>query len=84
MKNPRETVELRRFHDGRLTDVRIERRVVRTRKDGTRFVRGLHGDSPLTQDMLTGMWYWTIHFTTGRATTFAELLQMIKAKQEQS
>lgn len=81
MKNMRETVELRRFQDGRLTDVRIERRVVRTRKDGTRFVRGLYGDSVLTQDMLTGMWYWTIHFTTGRATSFAELMRAIQHRQ---
>jgi len=34
MFNERQTVVLRRYQDGKLTDVRVERRVVRTAKDG--------------------------------------------------
>jgi len=77
MMNERQTVVLRRYQDGKLTDVRVERRVVRTAKDGSLYVLGVMGKSPLTREA-DGTLVWSIHFTTGRATTFADLLRQIQ------
>lgn len=64
MKNAKTMVELRRYQDGMLTDVRTERRVVRSRKDGTLFVTGIGGSSPVHRDPVTGALYWEIRFSS--------------------
>jgi len=81
MKNPKQTVALRRYQDGTLVDILIERRVIRERKDGTRYLIGHGGSKPeLKWDAATNMWYWEIHWVTGRAFSFAEVVSQMKAK----
>jgi hypothetical protein len=77
MKNERQTVFLRRYQDGKLVDTRVERRVVRTAKDGSLYVRGAMGNSPLTREA-DGTLSWSIHYTSCRATTFADLMAQIQ------
>jgi len=79
MFNERQTVVLRRYQDGKLTDVRVERRVVRTAADGSLYVQGVMGKSPVTREA-DGTLTWAIHFTTGRATSFADLMRQIQTQ----
>ena len=63
MKNPRTLVECRQYQDGVLYLTTPEKRVVRTRKDGTKFVHGsTWGDKTLQTDSETGVLYWELRW----------------------
>lgn len=79
MTKQRETVELRRYQDGKFTDLRIERRLVYTDKTGAQYVRGAMGKSPVHRDATTGMLYWEIRFFTGTTYDIADVLRRMHA-----